>query len=102
MSRTVADSALMLSVMADPDSRDRHTIPTRDVDWTGDLSRGIDGLEVAYSADFGYAAVDPAVRKVVERAIAVFEKELGCIVEEADPGFDDPYDAFWGLGRGRH
>lgn len=97
MSRTVADSALMLSVMAGPDSRDRHTIPTHDVDWTGDLSRGIDGLRVAYSADFGYAAVDPDVRKVVERAVAVFEKELGCVVEEADPGFEDPYDAFWGL-----
>lgn len=97
MSRTVADSALMLSVMAGPDSRDRHTIPTHDVDWTGDLNRGIEGLKVAYSADFGYAAVDPAVREVVERAVAVFEKELGCVVEEADPGFDDPYDAFWGL-----
>lgn len=97
MSRTVADSALMLSVMAGPDSRDRHTIPTHDVDWTGNLSRGIDGLRVAYSADFGYAAVDPAVRKVVERAIAVFENELGCVVEEADPGFEDPYDAFWGV-----
>ena len=97
MSRTVADSALMLSVMAGPDPRDRHTIPTSDVDWTGCLSGGIRGLRVAFSPDLGYAAVDPAVREVVQSAVGVFETELGCHVEQADPGFEDPYAAFWGI-----
>ncbi len=97
MSRTVADSALMLSVMAGPDPRDRHTIPTSDVDWTGCLSGGIRGLRVAFSPDLGYAAVDPAVREVVRSAVGVFETELGCHVEQADPGFEDPYAAFWGI-----
>ena len=27
----------------------------------------------------------------------MFESELGCTVEEVDPGWDDPYLAFWGL-----
>ncbi|SDL83506.1 aspartyl-tRNA(Asn)/glutamyl-tRNA(Gln) amidotransferase subunit A [Geodermatophilus siccatus] len=97
MSRTVADSALMLSVMAGPDPRDRHTIPTSDVDWTGCLSGDVRGLRVAFSPDLGYAAVDPAVREVVQTAVRVFEEELGCHVEQADPGFDDPYAAFWGI-----
>lgn len=97
MTRTVADGALMLSVMAGPDRRDRHSIPTQDVDWTGRLDAGIQGLRVAYSPDLGYAAVDPRVRAIVAEAVQVFEKELGCQVEEAHPGFDDPYDAFWGV-----
>jgi aspartyl-tRNA(Asn)/glutamyl-tRNA(Gln) amidotransferase subunit A len=57
----------------------------------------IKGLRVAYSPDWGYAAVDPEVRRVVGAAVKVFEKELGCKVETAHPGFDNPYGAFWGL-----
>jgi aspartyl-tRNA(Asn)/glutamyl-tRNA(Gln) amidotransferase subunit A len=98
MSRTVADSALMLSVIASgPDPRDRHSLPKPDFDWNEVTKGGIKGLRVAYSADWGYAAVDPEVRKVVGEAVKVFEKDLGCTVEEAHPGWEDPYAAFWGL-----
>jgi aspartyl-tRNA(Asn)/glutamyl-tRNA(Gln) amidotransferase subunit A len=97
MTRTVADAALMLSVIAGPDPRDRHSIPTHDVDWIADGRRGISGLKIAFSSDLGYAAVDPEVRGIVGRAVAVFERELGCVVDERDPGWEDPYGAFWGL-----
>jgi aspartyl-tRNA(Asn)/glutamyl-tRNA(Gln) amidotransferase subunit A len=98
MTRTVADGALMLSVMAGPDPRDRHSIPTADLDWIA-AARPSDltGLRVAFSPDLGYAAVDPQVREIVERAARVFEQDLGCRVEQAAPGFGDPYDEFWGL-----
>jgi aspartyl-tRNA(Asn)/glutamyl-tRNA(Gln) amidotransferase subunit A len=99
MSRTVRDGALMLSVMAGPDDRDRLSIPQEPGfdplgAMGGDLPRG---LRVAYSPDWGYAAVDPEVRRVVGEAVRVFEGDLGCTVEEAHPGFEDPYEAFWGL-----
>ncbi|PSB64948.1 amidase, partial [filamentous cyanobacterium CCP1] len=97
MSRTVADSALMLSVIAGPDDRDRHSLPAANFDWMKALEGDIKGLKVAYSSDWGYAAVDPEVRQVVGNAVKVFEQELGCIVEEANPGWDDPYDTFWAL-----
>ena len=97
ISRTVADSALMLSVMAGPDDRDRHSLPEGDVDWMGCPDGGIEGLKIAYSADWGYAAVDPQVREIVERAVKVFESDLGCTVEQADPGWEDPYGAFWAV-----
>ena len=98
LSRTVADGALMLSVIGSgPDARDRHSLPKSDFDWMGSCLGGIKGLRVAYSADWGYAAVDPEVRRVVGDAVKVFERDLGCIVEEAHPGFDDPYLAFWGI-----
>ena len=96
MSRTVADSALMLSVIAGPDERDRHSLPAANFDWR-DLSGDLRGLKVAYSSDWGYAAVDPQVRQIVESAVKVFEQDLGCIVEEANPGWSDPYQTFWAL-----
>jgi aspartyl-tRNA(Asn)/glutamyl-tRNA(Gln) amidotransferase subunit A len=37
------------------------------------------------------------VRRVVGEAVKVFERDLGCIVEEAHPGFEDPYGAFWAI-----
>lgn len=100
MSRTVADSALMLSVITGPDPRDRYSIPAADFDYVSATKGEIKGLRVAYSEDWGYAAVDPEVRRVVSEAVAVFETDLGCIVERADPGWDDPSGVFWGLVAG--
>ncbi|GAB3355509.1 amidase [Modestobacter lapidis] len=95
LSRTVADAALMLSVMAGPDPRDRHSIPCADVHWLDAIAEDVRGLRVALSLDWGYAAVAPEVRSVVSAAATVFEG-LGCSVELRDPGWDDPYLAFWG------
>ncbi len=95
LSRTVADAALMLSVIAGPDDRDRYSLPTPEFDWMDVLTGGISGCRVAYSSDWGYAAVDPEVRAVVGRAVRVFEDDLGCVVEEANPGWDNPFEAFW-------
>jgi aspartyl-tRNA(Asn)/glutamyl-tRNA(Gln) amidotransferase subunit A len=99
MSRTVADSALMLSVIAGPDDRDNRTLPIEaGFDWMKSLQGDLKGLKVAYTLDWGgYAAVDPRVRKIVTDAVKVFERDLGCIVEEANPGWDNPYSGFWGM-----
>ena len=93
LTRTVADAALVLSVVAGYDDRDRLSIRSDDVDWLRAVDGDLRGVRVAYSADLGYAAVDPAVRAVVDRAAGVFERDLGCTVEGADPGWDDPYEA---------
>jgi aspartyl-tRNA(Asn)/glutamyl-tRNA(Gln) amidotransferase subunit A len=97
VSRTVADSALVLSVIAGPDDRDRHSIPAGDVDWRPAADPGdLRGLRVAYSADLGRVAVDPEVARVVEQAVAAFA-ELGCEVEAADPDLPDAGAAFAAL-----
>lgn len=97
LTRTVADTALMLSVLAGPDPRDRHSIPCHDIDWTAAALRGREegcaGLRIAYSPDLGYLPVDPAVRAVAEDAVSAF-RGLGCTVEEVDPGWSDPAEAF--------
>ncbi len=97
ISRTVADSALMLSVIAGPDDRDRHSLPAPNFDWMECVAGDLKGLKVAYSPDWGYAAVDPQVRRIVGDAVKVFERDLGCHVEIAHPGWEDPFVAFWGL-----
>lgn len=96
MTRTVRDAALMLNVLAGPDARDRHSYPS-DADFLSGLEGGIRGLRVAWSPDLGYAAIDPEVRAIAERAAMRFE-EFGCTVEEAHPDVPDIWpvvDTMW-------
>lgn len=97
LTRTVADAALVMSVAAGPDPRDRLSLPAGDVDWATAVEGGIRGLRVAFSPDLGYLDVDPAVRELTARAAEVFETDLGCTLEEAHPGWEDPIRAFWGV-----
>jgi aspartyl-tRNA(Asn)/glutamyl-tRNA(Gln) amidotransferase subunit A len=99
LSRTVADGALMLSVIAGPDDRDNRTLPKEEgFDWMASIRGDTKGLKVAFTLDWGgYAAVDKRVRAIVADAIKVFERDLGCMVEEANPGWENPYDGFWGM-----
>lgn len=101
LTRTVADTALVLSVLAGPDPRDRHSIPCADVDWRAAARRGADegcaGLRIAWSPDLGYLPVDPEVRRTTAAAVAMLERELGCTVEEVEPGWADPAEAFQAL-----
>jgi aspartyl-tRNA(Asn)/glutamyl-tRNA(Gln) amidotransferase subunit A len=91
MTRTVADAALMLSVMAGPDDWDRTSLEAAPDDYIGKLRAGIRGLRVAFSPDLGGFPVDAEVASVVKGAISAFQ-ELGCVVEEAKPGFADSHD----------
>ena len=94
MSRTVADTALLLQVLAGPDSRDPNSIRETPPDFSAGLRRGVAGMRIAWSPDFGYAGVDPEVAEITARAARVFE-ELGAIVEDAPLQLEDPFDAFF-------
>lgn len=89
MARTVRDAALMLGAMAGPDPRDPLSIDAPPDDYLAACDLGVRGMRVAWSADLGYAPVDPEVRRLTEAAARCFE-ELGCRVEAADPGWDHP------------
>jgi aspartyl-tRNA(Asn)/glutamyl-tRNA(Gln) amidotransferase subunit A len=93
MTRTVADSALMLNVLAEPDARDWFGMPYDGADYSDGLNDGIKGLKIAYSPTLGYAKVDADVARAVDDAVQVFS-DLGAHVEAVDPGFDDPYEVF--------
>lgn len=94
LTRTVADAALMLQALAGPDPRDPHSINNVPDDYQAAVAQpfaGLRGLRVAWSADFGYAPVDPEVRSLTERAAQRFT-DFGCTVEAVNPGWRDPRD----------
>ena len=93
MTRTVADSALMMNILSLPDARDWHQLPHDPRDYRIGLNDGVRGLRIAYSADLGYAKVDPEIAALVKQAAMRFA-ELGAIVEEKDPGFENAGDTF--------
>jgi len=81
ISRSVADAALMLEVMAGPHPLDHTTLEAGPANYTGRLHEGVKGKRIAYSPDLGHARVDPAVAALVKAAVARFT-ELGATVEE--------------------
>ncbi len=96
MTRTVRDAALLLDVVAGADVRDRLSWSSG-VDHLTAIEGGVSGLRVAWSPDLGYAPVEPAVRELTTVAARRFA-DLGCAVEEANPGLPDPWpivDAIW-------
>jgi aspartyl-tRNA(Asn)/glutamyl-tRNA(Gln) amidotransferase subunit A len=86
MTRTVADAALMLKVMAGPHPWDHWTLEAPPEDYPARLGAGVAGLRVAFSPDLGHARVDPEVAELVAKAAAAFGG-LGCAVEQAATPF---------------
>ena len=91
LTRTVSDSALMLTVMAGPDIRDWYAGPELNIDYRNWLSDGVRGLRIAYSRTLGYAKPAPNVVSLVDKAVEQLA-ELGAHVDEIDPDLDDPID----------
>ena len=96
MTRAVADAAMLLQVLAGHDPRDPSSIRQAPPDFLAALDRDVSGLRMAWSPDYGYAAIDPEVVEVASRAAMAFE-EVGCTVESSDISLDSPFDAFWTL-----
>ena len=94
MSRTVEDSAMLLQVLAGHDSRDPSSLRDAPPDFVAALERDIKGLRIAWSPDYGYAAVDPEVAEISSRAAQSFA-ELGCEIDDAPLKLDDPFEPFW-------
>ena len=96
MARTVEDAALLLQVLAGPDSRDAGCMREAPPDFAKSLDQDVRGLRLAWSPDLGYAAVDPEVKAATSKAARVFE-ELGCAVEEPGVTLEDPFPIFWDI-----
>ncbi len=88
MTRTVADAALMMTVIARPDHRDWYALPPEERDWTKGLDDGVKGLKLAFAPSLGTAPVDPEIGSVAAAAARRFE-ELGATVDEAAPALGD-------------
>ncbi|MFI9805982.1 amidase [Streptomyces sp. NPDC052301] len=104
MTRDAADAALLLDVVSGADPRDWSGLPPAPGSFTEALRGGVHGLRVAYSPSLGgQVAVRPAVASAVRQAVARLA-DLGAFVEETDPDFSDPVEAFhtlWFSGAAR-
>lgn len=94
ITRTVADNALMLDVVAGPDESDPLSLPDHAGSFVGETAKDITGWRVAWSPDLGFAQVDPEVRDICAAAVAAFE-DCGAVVTAAAPGWADPEEAMW-------
>ncbi|WP_410217030.1 amidase [Paracoccus sp. (in: a-proteobacteria)] len=98
MTRTVADAAMAMAVLSQPDSRDHMSLPPQDIDWL-DLDHDLAGLRVGLQLDAGCGMpVDPQVLEAVSAAARLFA-QAGAVIETLEPwmtpnllqGLDD----FW-------
>jgi aspartyl-tRNA(Asn)/glutamyl-tRNA(Gln) amidotransferase subunit A len=86
ITRSVADAALMLSVIAGPDPRDRSSLPAGDVDWIAAArTTPRRGLRIAYWPQWGSQPIDPRVRVTVDAAVAEFARAYAFEIEVGAP-----------------
>jgi aspartyl-tRNA(Asn)/glutamyl-tRNA(Gln) amidotransferase subunit A len=100
MTRTVADAALMFSVIAAPDDRDWYAVTRAPQDWSRDLGGGIKGWRIAWSPTMGGNRVDPEIAALCEKAARSFA-DLGAHVEAVDPPIGacgELFKKFWFTG----
>ena len=93
MTRTVRDAAALMDVITGFDGRDWAAMPTPTTSFQSGLDDGVAGLRVAYSPNLGFVHNDPEVDAAVRAAVEVLVG-AGAQVEEVDPGFSDPVEAF--------
>lgn len=95
ITRNVDDASFMLSVLAGPDSRDPISIEESGSVFTSPVQEDISGLKLAWSADFGgQIPVEPEIQDVFKKQLSIFEKDLGCELEEACPSFQEAEEVF--------
>ncbi|MFI7006909.1 amidase [Streptomyces sp. NPDC050145] len=104
MTRDAADAALMMDVISGPDPRDWSGLGPVAGSFRDGLEDGVRGLRVAFSPSLGgQVAVRPEVAAAVRGAVTRLAG-LGAYVEEVDPDFTDPVEAFhvlWFSGAAR-
>jgi amidase len=93
LARTVADVALLLSVMAGADPRDPGCMPSDPASFLGRLESEVRGKRIAWCPDLGGLPLDPRVRTVLASQRQTFEA-LGCVVEDAVPDLRDADSVF--------
>ena len=91
--RTVEDCAFLLSAMAGPNPRAPVSLSEPGSIFKRSLKRDFRKVRVAWSRSLGGLPMDPRVPAVLEPQVKVF-RELGCVVENAEPDFSGATEAF--------
>lgn len=90
LATTIADTALLLDVMAGPDARDRTCLPPPNTGYVAALdSLDVSGTRVAWSLDLGFAVVEPEVATLCERAARALMSAIDAQRIDANVRLDD-------------
>jgi Asp-tRNA(Asn)/Glu-tRNA(Gln) amidotransferase A subunit family amidase len=90
LATTVADTALLLDVMAGPDARVRTCLPPPSGSYVDALAAvDTSDCRVAWSNDFGFATVDPEVAALCEDAARAFVAATGATLVDRPIALDD-------------
>lgn len=93
MGRTVADTALLLSVMAGPDPRFPQSLPDAGSRFAQPLDRKMKGVRIGWCGKFAGLPFDRRITGVFEGCRKHFSA-MGCVVEEVNPDFSDADEVF--------
>lgn len=98
MTRTVEDSALMMSILSRPDERDHMSLPPSDLPWQ-DLDIDVRGLRIGLMLDAGCGL--PVEQEVTQAVTAAAQAlaDAGALVQPVGPVISrvmlDGLDRFW-------
>lgn len=99
LTTTVADSARHLDVTAGPDDHDRTSLPPPDVTYEHAIEElDVCGARAVWSADLGFAAVDPEVREIAAAAASRLVEAARLDRVEREVSFADPVKVWMGSG----
>ena len=95
MTRTVADAAAMLAVLAGSDENDPTSLPDNVSDYLGEIRGGLQGLRVGFDPEYGSNGVEVETVAAVEEATQVLEQLGGRLVRVQMPAFDSRHQDAW-------
>ena len=104
LTRSVADSALMMATLSGPDWRDATSLPPQDIDWgtvVAEPRAAVRGLKIGLLLDAGWGLpLDAEIAAAVQAAARSFE-DAGAVVETLAPfttrEMADGINLFWRL-----
>ena len=95
LTKTVADSAMVMDCIAGHDSRDTTSIDMETLNYSAELGKDIRGIKIALPKEFLGEGLSDDVRKGIETAVARF-KELGAeIIEVSMPTLSHALPAYY-------
>ncbi len=100
IARTVADAALFMNIIAQPDDRDWRALPPDGRDYRIGLDDGVRGLRLAYAPTLGGAEAAPEILAATDSAVRLFA-DLGAVVETVDnviAPLRPRFEAYWLAG----
>ena len=88
MTKDVTDCALMMNAISGYDVKDSTSVPQEVPDFTGALTRGLQGMKVGIPKEYFVEGLDPEVEKNVQQAIEVLRRAGAETVEVSLPHTD--------------